>query len=249
MWGQAFDAFFPRVCASCRAGPWPFCARCAAELRPIHPPWCARCGCPTRAPVNRCDACPPQALTSARAPFAYDGPARRAVHRLKFSGWRDVAGALAAAMAAAGPLPPVDVITWVPLARARRAERGYDQARALATALGRRTGVPARRLLRRTVATQPQATRSGEERRVAMQGAFEATGPVPASVLLVDDVLTTGATMAAAAEALRDAGARAVHARVAARSLPRAALRPRAPSAYPRAGSRSGLWLPGDSPR
>jgi predicted amidophosphoribosyltransferase len=149
-----------------------------------------------------CRDCPPDPVTSARAPFLFDGPARRAVHRLKFSGWRDVAGALSAAITACDDLPPVDVITWVPLARRRLAERGYDQARALAVGLGRRTGIPVVRLLRRARSTGPQARRGGAERRAAMRGSFDATRAAPERILLVDDVLTTGATAAACAQAL-----------------------------------------------
>ncbi|HEX6843791.1 MAG TPA: phosphoribosyltransferase family protein [Actinomycetota bacterium] len=177
-------------------------------------------------------------MTSARAPFRYRGPARLAIHRLKFSGWRDVAAAIAEAIAASpGGLPPVDVVTWVPLARRRLAERGYDQARALAVALGRRLDVPAAALVRRTVATGPQAARSGADRRSAMEGAFVPRRSAPPRVLLVDDVLTTGATVAACATALRAAGAREVHVAAAARASGgargAAALRPPTVRAYP----------------
>jgi len=199
-------------------------------------------------PVPACRECPSASVTTARAAFVYDGAAKRAVHRLKFARWRDVAGALARAVATT-ERPEVDAITWVPLARARKAERGFDQARALAVALGRELDVPTVRLLRRRVETTPQATRSGADRRSAMRGAFAAVGTPPRRVLLVDDVLTTGATVAAAADALRANGAQEVHVRAVARSIARRPLHGGPGSAYPRVGSRSGLWLPGDVPR
>lgn len=247
MLARALDVVFPRRCAGCGDGPWPFCTRCVADLDPLAPPWCERCGAPSLLPVPRCRDCPPPAITRVRAPFRYEGPARDAIHRLKFTGWRDVAAALAAAVAACDGQAPADVITWVPLSRRRLAERGYDQARALAVALAHETGTPVVRLLRRTVATGPQARRRGADRRQAMRGAFTTSGAVPPRVLLVDDVLTTGATAAACAEALRASGAHEVHVAVAARAV--RALPSAAPGAYPRVGPRPGLWLPGDVPR
>ena len=198
-------------------------------------------------PMRSCHDCPPPVLDGARAPFRFEGPARRAVHRLKFSGWRGVGTALASAIAAMEDLPAgADVVTWVPLSRRRLAERGFDQARALATGVGRELDLPVRGLLRRAISTGPQAQRHAAERRSAMRGAFAVRDrvAVPAHVLLVDDVLTTGATAAAAAEALRGAGAHSVHLLAAARALPGSSRR-----AYTRPGPRPGLWLPGDHPR
>lgn len=155
-----------------------------------------------------------------------------------------MAAALADAMVAVGP-PSADAVTWVPLARRRLAERGYDQARALAVAVGARLDLPVVRLAHRVLATGPQARRTGEERRAAMKGAFQpARLPAPTNVLLIDDVLTTGATAAACAEAVVGAGARRVTLLAAARAF----ARPEGPR-YTRLGSQPGLWLPGDLPR
>lgn len=155
-----------------------------------------------------------------------------------------MAAALADAMVAVGP-PSADAVTWVPLARRRLAERGYDQARALAMAVGARLDLPVVRLAHRVLATGPQARRTGQERRAAMKGAFQPTNaPAPPKVLLIDDVLTTGATAAACAEAVVGAGASQVTLLAAARAFARSEVR-----GYTRLGSQPGLWLPGDLPR
>lgn len=140
----------------------------------------------------------------------------------------------------------VDVVTWVPLTRRRKAERGFDQAKVLAVDMGGHAGIPVRSVLRRVRSTGPQAKRDAAERRAAMRGSFVVRDRVhvPANVLLVDDVLTTGATAAACAEALLEAGASQVMLVVAARALLRVGR-----TAYTRPGPRPGLWLPGDHPR
>ena len=175
--------------------------------------------------MPRCRDCPPAPLTGARAPFAFDGPARRAIHRLKYAGWRGIGEALAGAMVASGPMPPVEVVTWVPLGRRRLAERGFDQAQVLAQGVAHRLDMDCARLLRRRASGGPQARRSGADRRTALLDAFEPVASTPGSgrVLLVDDVLTTGATAAACAEALAAGGARQVHLLAAARAFSGAA--------------------------
>jgi predicted amidophosphoribosyltransferase len=115
---------------------------------------------------------------------------------------------------------PVDrVITWVPLGSRRKRSRGFDQAEALARPVAAILGWPARPLLGRRVETAPQARRSGPERRLALEGVFVARGTSPPAVVLVDDVLTTGATAAVCASVLVASGCREVGVLTAARAL------------------------------
>jgi hypothetical protein len=110
-------------------------------------------------------------------------------------------------------------LTWVPLGARRLRVRGFDQAQALAQAIGSLTGLPVHSLLARVRETDPQARRSGPERRRALADAFRARPHPFPRVLLVDDVLTSGATAAACARALLSAGALEVGLLTAARSL------------------------------
>jgi predicted amidophosphoribosyltransferase len=147
--------------------------------------------------------------------------------RLKFGGSRSTAEAFGPWMAWALARPPPAesdhsgpvVLTWVPLGRRRRRARGYDQAEALARVVGRLTGWTVRPMLVRSTETSPQARRAGRHRRLALRGAFRAVAASPPRVVLVDDVLTSGATAADCARALREAGARDVGLLCAARSL------------------------------
>jgi predicted amidophosphoribosyltransferase len=184
--------------------------------------------------VPSCADCPPAAVGWARAPLWYGGPVRRSLIRLKFGGERVVAEAIAPLMLDAlerGPpdawTPPVRGLpggdelaaTWVPLGPRRRRARGFDQAEVLARCVGSLSGVPVRRFLRRTLETDPQARRPGRDRHRALRGAFVSVRTPPPRVILVDDVMTSGATAAACAAALREAGAEVVGVLTAARAL------------------------------
>jgi ComF family protein len=213
--GALLDLVYPPRCAACgeQAEREPFCPVCAGAVDPV-PPGCARCGLPgPDALCGGCRAAPP-AFDAVRAGGLFGGPLADAVHAFKYGARPALARPLGAWLAARAPLPAGALVVSVPLARGRRIERGYDQAALLADALARAAGVPgqrARRALSRTRETPPQVGRSREERVRNVAGAFAATEAVAGrDVVLVDDVVTTGATADAAAAALRRAGARSV---------------------------------------
>jgi ComF family protein len=208
------ELVYPPRCAACgEPGPEPFCATCAEAILPV-PPGCARCGLPGQ--DLTCGAClaGPPAFDAVRAGGLFGGPLADAIHAFKYGERPALARPLGAWLAARVPLPAGAAVVSVPLGRARRIERGYDQAALLADALARSAGAGGRRLrgaLRRTRETPPQVGRSREERARNVADAFAATAAVSGrDLVLVDDVVTTGATADGAAAALRRAGARSV---------------------------------------
>jgi len=211
------------------------CDVCRHRWRPVRPPWCARCGQPEPL-FGRCRLCAewPAAFGPARSAVWLDAGAREAVHALKYGGLPRIATELAAAMAGL-ELPGIDS-AWlvpVPLGRARLRTRGYNQSERLARALGRRWRRPVVDLLVRTRDTAAQTALTPEARLANVAGAFtvrngecgvrnerahaDSALRIPHSALerpliLVDDVFTTGATLAEAARALERAGAGTVSA-------------------------------------
>lgn len=147
--------------------------------------------------------------------MAYDDDARAAITALKNRGERARITALADAMAALVVSVEGIVITWAPTGPARRRQRGFDQAELLARAIARRRGLRVESLLRR-LSGPAQAGRSAEERRAGPRLIARRRWDLP--VLVVDDVATTGATLTAAAAALRAAGVPEVHGLVVARA-------------------------------
>jgi ComF family protein len=151
--------------------------------------------------------------------LAYEGVGRELVARLKYHNARAVVTRLAASMGAlvADRPQPFAAVTWAPTTRERRRARGFDQAELLARGVARALGLPATALLRR--ANGPSQTgRPAAERRLGPVFHVRRGRPVPERVLLVDDVVTTGATLSAAARALRAAGATTVVGLAAART-------------------------------
>ena len=194
------------------------CPVCRHRWRPVRPPWCERCGQP-EPHFGPCRLCAewPAALTAVRSAVWLADGAREAVHAMKYGGLPRIADDLAAAMAKTAGMAPTDeasVLVPIPLAPKRLRQRGYNQAEALARALSRRWRIPVVDVLVRSRETATQTALTPETRLANVAGAFS-PGRRPgvsrdSTLILVDDVFTTGATLAEAARALEQAGARTI---------------------------------------
>lgn len=216
IWAQISDLLLPQHCVVCGgfgASLHPAClpslpraegSRCVRCWRPARTTWCERCA------EEGADA---PAFDALRAPFRFEGHARGAILEAKFRGVTSHLPVLAGAAAEA--IPPewrFDVVVPVPLSGSRRRTRGYNQAEILARHVARAHGAGLRtRLLVRTRNAPPQASLSAEERARNLAGVFAVRGVPPPSVLVVDDVTTTGATLSTTAAVLKAAGAERVY--------------------------------------
>lgn len=220
-WTGLLDLVYPPYCVSCgRMGAW-LCAACLEAYPAFRPPWCARCGRPL-GHDGLCRTCRgvSSPLRAVRSVGPHVAPLRDAVHALKYEGVRALAEALAERMAATCALAgfPVTAIVPVPLHARRVRQRGYNQAALLARALAGCLGLPLHEeWLARERNTRSQVGLTRAERWANVDGAFRVTdvhggvgAPAGQRVLLVDDVYTSGATLRAAAAALRAATAEGV---------------------------------------
>ena len=224
-WRRLLGRAWPAHCLACggrgEAGR-DLCAACHAGLPWLHAA-CPRCALPLPAPAEACGEClrNPPPLDAVHAAFIYAPPLDRLLPRFKFHGDLAAGCLLAALMCETAPRFPDDAaIIPVPLHRKRLRMRGYDQALELAKPLVAACALPLRDdLLRRARATAAQSRLHAGQRKRNLRNAFEidASAVMPPCVVLVDDVMTTGATLHAAAKALRKAGVARVEAWVCAR--------------------------------
>ena len=225
------DLLFPPFCPVCRERLGtcrrdPLCGRCWDGLERITGPVCRVCGTPlprfpgTAITAETCGGCrgPRPPIAYARSAARYGDLVREAIHALKFKGRRAMAAPLGDLLieTVARHLGdrPVDLLLPVPLHRRRERERGFNQADLLARRLGAAWGMPVgRRVVVRRAATAPQTQLTARERWANVRDAFTVARPDAVRgrhVLLVDDLMTTGATARACARCLTRAGAESV---------------------------------------
>lgn len=222
--GTLLDLVYPRSCAGCGAaspsGSMHVCWDCFASFHVITEPFCEICGDPVAGRVDHdftCGACRRKRpnFDLARSAASYRGALRTVLHGFKYERLTcvsdDLVQLLRACVATHYADRRFDAVVSVPLHVVRERERTYNQSALLAAGLARAIGVEFwRRSVRRVRATESQTTLSARERRSNVRGAFECISPAWAegrSFLLIDDVMTTGATVNEVADVLRDAGA------------------------------------------
>ena len=228
--GALLDLIFPPFCAVCREPlseerRGPLCTPCWEALERIGPPWCRTCGVPMAAALRTtdaplCGACRmrPPVYAYARAGVRYGDVAREALHALKFKGRRGLARPLADLVVEGGaavlPRGRPDLLVPVPLHPRRQRERGFNQASLLAHRVGEAWSVPVRDdVLARVVATASQTALESPARRANVRNAFRLRHPESVAarhVIVVDDILTTGATVSECVRALQAGGAATV---------------------------------------
>ena len=213
------NLFFPPRCPVCDQVLWAgekTCGPCGTKIQHITEPCCKKCGKPLE--DERREYCPDCAhkkhfYTQGKAVFVYQGGIRESMYRFKYANKREYATFYAeeayhlhgAWIRAKG----IEVILPVPMYRKKERKRGYNQAAVFARSLGKISGIPVdQTLLSRVRNTVPQKELNDKERRKNLEEAFVVSGrPVPYhSVLLVDDIYTTGSTVDAIAEILRAEG-------------------------------------------
>ena len=199
---ELLNLLYPPKCA--------FCRRLVRDGRML----CPDCAQKLPAPTKEMQRQEISNLALCLSPLYYTGDVRQSLHRYKFRGAAAYYRVYAELMTACLREHAVtaDLVTWVPLSRKRLRKRGYDQARLLAEEVARLTGLPCEQTLEKPIHNPAQSgTRSAEERRKNVQGVYRAvTSFCGEQVLLVDDIVTTGATLSAAAEVLLNAGAEQV---------------------------------------
>ncbi|MDO8886576.1 ComF family protein [Candidatus Oleimmundimicrobium sp.] len=208
------DLFYPARCRACGAfSKNLLCPDCLDSFSLIQPPICKRCGKPCSMEVDDCRECKNKFKFSvARSLGLYEGNLRTAIHKFKYKNARGLAATFAEMMTGlANDFNNVDLITNVPLSRKKELYRGYNQAHLLAQEIAKRTDLICEATLRRVAEEVDQTKLSLKERKQNVKGAFVFNGNkniTGKSLLLIDDVFTTGSTVNECGKVLLKAGAK-----------------------------------------
>jgi competence protein ComFC len=222
---NGLDLLFPPICGGCGKSGVRWCLDCQGRVGVLNEPVCDVCGLPQKQ-TGMCDACRAERplFRSLRSWSIFENPVRNALHRLKYR--RDIGLGEALAMQLVGFVRglnwPIDIIVPVPLGKQRLQERGYNQVGMIARPLALALGIEyAPKALSRQRETRSQVGLTKVERHDNVRNAFQALGAVVErkTVLVMDDVATTGSTLSSSAEALLLSGAKDVYALTVARAL------------------------------
>jgi ComF family protein len=222
------DLLYPRACSVCRRAADPaghsLCWDCRTNLLLIHEPFCIRCGFPAAGSIDHeyvCHQCTERkpAFDAARSVTRYEGTAREMIHAFKYrkAFWLEdnMCEMLAGGARIFFHPDEIDLVCGVPLYPRRKRERGFNQADLLARGLARQLGLnTSTKLLRRTRETESQTRLTADARLQNVRKAFEVDKKAEINdlnVLVIDDVMTTGATVSECARVLKQAGAASVH--------------------------------------
>ncbi len=221
---SALDLLFPPVCGGCGKVGSHWCVECQQRVQILNGTVCEICGLPqdTDGICNTCRAERPH-FRALRAWTVFEDPVRKALHKLKYYRNFSLGDALAVQISdfAKGLNWHADMLLPIPLGRQRMKERGYNQSAMIAKPLAMALNIEfAPQALARRKETRSQVGLSKQERHKNMLGAFHATGVSGKTILVLDDVSTTGSTLSSSAEALLLAGAKDVYALTVARALP-----------------------------
>jgi len=227
--GKLIDAFleliYPSLCAGCKGvSTEPICKDCLAKIEMINEPICRYCGRSTEYDVEECRDCRGKKLhfDGARALFEFEGTGKDIIHSFKYDRETRLAPMIAERIVERRWFTDLDMVTFVPLFGRKKIERGYDQAELIAKEISRLSGIRHVRLLKRDRYTKDQNKLDHIARRKNVSGAFSSTDIHPVlekSILLVDDVYTTGRTISECAKILKAEGAKSVYGAVAAKAI------------------------------
>ncbi len=204
------DVLWPSECVACKQeGEW-LCQTCMQSTKPPHFLMCPLCNEPTQ-PWLCCVSCQEGGLNGIWSRWLYRGAVRNLVHAYKYKGYISMADWLAEQIAPALrhiSLTPT-IVSAVPTTRAKIAKRGFNQSELLARTVAHQIGAPYRQFLTRHQHRKSQTKLSREERRANVLGQFQPKARVPpnTTIILIDDVLTTGATLSECARVLKENGA------------------------------------------